>query len=216
MDDDNVVELDVIKEDIMLLTDDEEKKKIELIKLHLEEECTGVITLENIFKRDLIRNDELMEYERLLWIAMSQLKMFRHDFIHTPKNAKRYGVVEMECRSLANLIEYLKFWGPRTSRNLQHYTLDNHEAECFHIESVLSKHIVEVNGSGVNRINHVFAKDYRLDHFMKVLQVLQARWNELSFTNKCRLREKCKVLLDKLLEEPPVERYTSCDGCCIS
>ncbi len=212
---DGEVELDDVGPHVTLISTGTSKKEVELIKWHLEESCTGVITLEHVFKRDIIDRDEVAHYEGLLSIALDECRMIRHDFaIHATKY-HTYGAIEYECKKLRELIEFLEFWGPKTYKRLSDYSIQHENVLCFHIESVLRERMFQISRVSGMQNDYEITEDYHLDNFVRILKTLQAHWKELNFEKKCRLRTKCKELLDRLLETPPVMETSCCESCCI-
>lgn len=222
--DETDVELDVVREDVMLIADTNavtdglsgsSKKKLELIKLHLKRDGTSVISFEKVFKRDSVRLEDKRKFEELLDIALKECDMTRHDFSITSSPSANYGAVERECKTLTNLIVYLEFWGSKTQKYSSDYTLDNHEALCFHIEGILCEHLSQVNRESNVMITYMRREDYHLDLFLDILHKLKKHWIDLDFSRKCRLSNKCRELQDEVMREGPVESQKCCESCCI-
>jgi hypothetical protein len=212
---DDEVELEVIDEDVTLVSrGPEDDSAIELIRMHLKEECTGVITFEKVFHRTHLTPSQVKDYERLLDLALINTNMKMHGFMPYKDNHS-YGITEVSCQKLDELIQYLEFWGPTTGRRPAAYRVDHHIGPCFHIEGILKEYLDQVDRRDGMSHAYKMTDDYHLDNFLSILRALKLHWADLNFNKKCRLRRECKDLLNTLLDDPPTLYEPCCTSCCI-
>ncbi len=123
---DTSVELEAITEDVMLLSDtnaisgpkESDKRKIQLIRMHLEEDGTSVVSLDNIFKRDFVSATDRKRYEGFLNAALEECKMDRHDFTVSAGTSYSCGAVERECKIACGPHSLSRILGTKNSKTL--------------------------------------------------------------------------------------------------
>jgi len=217
-DSDTAVELVSLEENAALILHQptqDGKKEIELLRYHFDRIGTGVLSLQDVFRRDFRDPDERMRYEGYLADALEQCKMDRVNLLSPNGKPPSFiwGIVERECKALLDLIQFLEYWGPKTQKNPRDYTLDHHEAACSQIEGILAEHVAQVNSVERTKTFYIMTEDYHVITLLEILKRLKGYWPLLTFNRKCRLSDASKELREKVMKEPPTEEQ-KCD-CCI-